>query len=75
MILGVIILKKRYNVREYLSILMITIGIFICTYVSAEHVHSQKPDKTEHTSQHDEQPLSEHFWWVIGKSLISLIFN
>ena len=62
MILGVIILKKKYNLREYLSILMITIGIFICTYFSSNQIgkHVNSSLSTE------ESDLSDHFWWVVG---------
>jgi UDP-xylose/UDP-N-acetylglucosamine transporter B4 len=68
MILGVIILKKKYNLREYLSILMITIGIFICTYFSADQIG--KHDKTSLPTA-NENDLSEHFWWVVGNTYFS----
>uniref|UniRef100_A0A3P9L1G5 Solute carrier family 35 member B4 n=1 Tax=Oryzias latipes TaxID=8090 RepID=A0A3P9L1G5_ORYLA len=38
MILGVIILKKRYSTGKYLSIALVSAGIFICTIMSAKQV-------------------------------------
>uniref|UniRef100_A0A3B3ZQQ5 Solute carrier family 35 member B4 n=1 Tax=Periophthalmus magnuspinnatus TaxID=409849 RepID=A0A3B3ZQQ5_9GOBI len=42
MILGIIILKKRYSTSKYLSIALVSIGIFICTIMSAKQVVSTK---------------------------------
>uniref|UniRef100_A0A3Q3F198 Solute carrier family 35 member B4 n=1 Tax=Labrus bergylta TaxID=56723 RepID=A0A3Q3F198_9LABR len=41
MILGIIILKKRYSVSKYLSIALVSAGIFICTIMSARQVVSR----------------------------------
>ena len=40
MILGIIILKRRYKLSKYLSVFMISVGIAICTIVSAKDVVS-----------------------------------
>uniref|UniRef100_A0AAQ4QPH6 Solute carrier family 35 member B4 n=1 Tax=Gasterosteus aculeatus aculeatus TaxID=481459 RepID=A0AAQ4QPH6_GASAC len=40
MILGIIILKKRYSASKYLSIALVSAGIFICTIMSAKQVVS-----------------------------------
>ncbi|KAJ8047107.1 UDP-xylose and UDP-N-acetylglucosamine transporter [Holothuria leucospilota] len=45
MILGVIILKKQYPFSKYLSVLMITFGIFLCTLLSARDVKSDDEDE------------------------------
>ncbi|XP_061630367.1 UDP-xylose and UDP-N-acetylglucosamine transporter [Phyllopteryx taeniolatus] len=39
MILGIVILKKRYSVSKYLSIALVSAGIFICTVMSAKQVN------------------------------------
>ncbi|XP_070829200.1 UDP-xylose and UDP-N-acetylglucosamine transporter [Chaetodon trifascialis] len=39
MILGIIILKKRYSASKYLSIALVSAGIFICTIMSARQVN------------------------------------
>nr|DBA31413.1 TPA: hypothetical protein GDO54_007269 [Pyxicephalus adspersus] len=38
MILGVMILQKRYSFSKYLSIALVSLGIFICTLMSAKQV-------------------------------------
>lgn len=38
MVMGIIILKKRYEPSKYVSVLMITLGIIICTIVSGSNV-------------------------------------
>lgn len=38
MIMGIIILRKRYEISKYLSVLMITMGIIICTIISGSNV-------------------------------------
>ncbi|XP_026476500.1 UDP-xylose and UDP-N-acetylglucosamine transporter-like [Ctenocephalides felis] len=40
MIMGIIILKKRYNLSKYVSVIMITSGIIACTIVSGSDVVS-----------------------------------
>lgn len=40
MIMGIIIMKKRHDMSKYLSVLMITIGIVLCTIVSGSDVVS-----------------------------------
>jgi UDP-xylose/UDP-N-acetylglucosamine transporter B4 len=59
MILGVIILKKRYKFREYASIVMITIGILICTFESSDLSHLSKSDT-------ESQNAENFFWWIVG---------
>lgn len=40
MIMGILILKKKYEFSKYLSVLMITVGIVTCTIVSGTDVVS-----------------------------------
>ncbi|KAJ8983321.1 hypothetical protein NQ317_010860 [Molorchus minor] len=40
MILGILLLKKRYSLEKYLSVFLITIGIIICTLYSSK----EKPE-------------------------------
>lgn len=40
MIMGIIILKKRYDFSKYLSVFMITGGIIVCTIISGSDVVS-----------------------------------
>ncbi|KAG8440072.1 hypothetical protein GDO86_006025 [Hymenochirus boettgeri] len=59
MVLGIIILKKRYSTSKYLSIVLVSVGIFICTLMSAKQVKSQP------TSDKDDG-LSAFLWWLLG---------
>lgn len=38
MLMGIAILKRRYVISKYLSVLLITVGIVMCTLVSATEV-------------------------------------
>lgn len=58
MLLGMLILKKRYSVLKYLSVLLVSVGIFIATFASKK----VKMDEFEHTSE-------DQLW--IGISLLS----
>ncbi|MGH0134715.1 UNVERIFIED_CONTAM: hypothetical protein FKN15_030442, partial [Acipenser sinensis] len=40
-ILGIIILKKRYTITKYVSIALVSLGIFICTIMTAKQVASE----------------------------------
>jgi len=38
MVLGMIIMGKRYNAMKYLSVIMISIGIAVCTIASSNEM-------------------------------------
>ncbi|XP_069485724.1 nucleotide sugar transporter SLC35B4 [Ambystoma mexicanum] len=59
MVLGIIILKKRYSLSKYLSIVLVSVGIFICTLMSAHQVASQP-------SASEEDGPSSFLWWLLG---------
>ncbi len=46
MVLGMIILHKRYTLTKYLSVLMITAGIATCTIMSAQTISEENSDST-----------------------------
>ncbi len=69
MILGIIILKKKYVLREYLSIVMISVGICMCTLASAQDVKKPVVSNSNLTA---EDEFLEFFWWVIGKRLATV---
>ncbi|KAL3852957.1 hypothetical protein ACJMK2_016562 [Sinanodonta woodiana] len=62
MILGIIILKKRYNLDKYMSVFMITVGICISTFASAGQVES-------HPSHTGNQML-DYINWLIGIAML-----
>ncbi|XP_028929182.1 UDP-xylose and UDP-N-acetylglucosamine transporter [Ornithorhynchus anatinus] len=59
MILGIIILKKRYSVSKYTSIALVSVGIFICTLMSAKQVASE-------SSLSEDDGFQAFAWWLLG---------
>jgi len=67
MIMGIIILKKRYDSSKYISVLMITAGIVLCTIVSGSDVK----DTANPASYKTGSQYSVFFWWTVGIVLLS----
>uniref|UniRef100_A0A0B7BPR0 Sugar phosphate transporter domain-containing protein n=1 Tax=Arion vulgaris TaxID=1028688 RepID=A0A0B7BPR0_9EUPU len=69
LVLGVLILKRSYKPTKYISVIMITTGITICTIASA----SQKEKMVSHTGD----AAYDYMIWVIGLCLlvVSLFFS
>lgn len=61
LVLGMIILKKRYNFSKYISVLMITVGICLCTLASANKLEFK-------FSSGD--PYRDYMWWCVGIGLL-----
>uniref|UniRef100_A0A182QE09 Sugar phosphate transporter domain-containing protein n=1 Tax=Anopheles farauti TaxID=69004 RepID=A0A182QE09_9DIPT len=68
MVMGILILKKRYDFSKYLSVGMITLGIVVCTIVSGTKVQSTQVLK----NAADEDPVAVFFWWTLGIALLTL---
>ncbi|XP_029490820.1 UDP-xylose and UDP-N-acetylglucosamine transporter-like [Oncorhynchus nerka] len=64
MILGIIILKKRYSMSKYLSVAMVSLGIFICTIMSAKQVNVG-------TKGSDDQGVYAFLHWLIGIAMLT----
>ncbi|XP_030072180.1 nucleotide sugar transporter SLC35B4 [Microcaecilia unicolor] len=64
MVLGVIILKRRYSTSKYLSIALVSVGIFICTFMSAKQVVSQ-------ANSSEEEGFSTLMWWLLGITFLT----
>ncbi|CAB1446000.1 unnamed protein product [Pleuronectes platessa] len=64
MILGIIILKKRYSASKYLSIVLISTGIFICTIMSARQVNVA-------TEGSEDQGFYTFVRWLIGIAMLT----
>lgn len=60
MCLGTLILKRRYRISQYIAVVMISVGIFICTYFSTREVAG----RSEHSTDADV------FWWLVGVVLL-----
>ncbi|EDW81129.1 uncharacterized protein Dwil_GK19180 [Drosophila willistoni] len=61
MCLGRILLKRRYTISQYISVIMISVGIFICTYCSSQD-QGQGVGNSE----------GNFFWWLVGVLLLVL---
>ncbi|XP_048409864.1 UDP-xylose and UDP-N-acetylglucosamine transporter [Stegostoma tigrinum] len=59
MVLGIIILKKRYTIAKYISVALVSLGIFICTFMSAKQVSSR-------TSASADEGYYVFIRWLIG---------
>lgn len=68
MIMGIIILRKRYEFSKYLSVFMISVGIVLCTIISGSNVKS-----TQVNVDADEQDsVTVLFWWGVGITLLTV---
>lgn len=69
MIMGIIILKKKYVFGKYLSVFMITAGIFLCTIISGKEVKSTQPIRADSVPT---TPWDDFFWWILGITLLTV---
>jgi len=65
MILGIIILERRYPISKYISVIMITVGVATCTFESGKYI------------KHPNEPVSKDGFydlviWCIGVVLMTL---
>jgi len=61
MVMGIILLGKTYELKKYLSVLMISVGIALCTIISAQN----------NSPQHSEGAETDNFWLTIGILLLT----
>jgi len=69
MLMGIALLGKRYSITKYLSIVMITTGITLCTIMSAKS--SPKVDTSKTDSEIETQAAEDKYWLFIGISLLT----
>ncbi|XP_045482691.1 UDP-xylose and UDP-N-acetylglucosamine transporter [Harmonia axyridis] len=74
LIMGVIVLKKRYTMDKYISVIMITLGIIICTLATG----NKKPktpcvdcDTNIPITSDSAEDSAYFFWWVLGIVLLT----
>lgn len=70
MIMGIIILGKKYTFSKYLSVLMITIGICISTIVSSGTKTASCTNCDPEVKENAEQEFETR--WVLGITLLSI---
>ncbi|CAF3530240.1 unnamed protein product [Rotaria sp. Silwood1] len=61
-----IILKKRYPLRQIFAVLLITFGIFLATYASSQSLNKQK--QSSHVEINETKP--DFFKWLIGIGML-----
>ncbi|XP_016998984.2 UDP-xylose and UDP-N-acetylglucosamine transporter [Drosophila takahashii] len=64
MCLGTLILKRSYRLSQYISVVMISVGIFICTYFSSPDLVGRKEENLDGST--------DMFWWLVGVLLLVL---
>nr|XP_057942867.1 UDP-xylose and UDP-N-acetylglucosamine transporter [Doryrhamphus excisus] len=64
MVLGVMLLKKRYSPSKYLSIALVSCGIFICTIMSAKQVNVARDGS-------EEQGFYPVIRWLVGIGMLT----
>lgn len=65
MVMGIIILKKSYQLLKYISVVLITIGIIVCSVASGTTLK-------ESTKEESDDDFGVLFWWSIGISLFTI---
>ncbi|KAJ8923816.1 hypothetical protein NQ315_010398 [Exocentrus adspersus] len=74
MILGIVIIKRKYTLEKYISVLLITGGIIICTLYSSKEIETEAPcvDCDVNVQNVNNKATADHFfWWVIGIVLLT----
>ncbi|KHJ77709.1 UAA transporter family protein, partial [Oesophagostomum dentatum] len=62
LLLSVILLKKKYSLRKYLSVFAITLGIIICTLATS--------DLEKHSGLSYEEAVKHYHEWMIGIGML-----
>lgn len=68
MIMGIIILSKSYDFWKYFSVVLITIGICICTIVSGMNLNLSNAKKANENNY----GFGLMFWWSIGILMMTI---
>ncbi|KAJ9584246.1 hypothetical protein L9F63_021408 [Diploptera punctata] len=66
MIMGILILNRKYTFSKYVSVVLITLGIIICTIQSGKNV------KSTARNDENESQVQVFFWWILGIFLLTL---
>lgn len=73
--MGIIILRKRYDIWKYTSVIMITFGIILCTIASGSKVEKIKATEAaaaEIEAKTEAMGFSVFFWWALGITLLTV---
>lgn len=70
MAMGVWILKKRYPVLKYVAVIMISVGIAICTIQSSGDVKGQR-ETHEDAAEEAKLKFIDWLWWCLGIAVLT----
>ena len=69
MVLGMVLLGRRYSMAKYCSVLMISLGIVLCTIMSSQDVKQDSKDKI---AEEDQTSANfEFLMWLTGISMLT----
>jgi solute carrier family 35 (UDP-xylose/UDP-N-acetylglucosamine transporter), member B4 len=75
MVLGMLLLGRRYSTTKYASVVMISLGILLCTIMSSKDV---KKESTSSSNESDEEKATleqdepwEMVLWMVGISILT----
>ena len=73
MILGMILLQKRYTSTKYTSVVMITVGIAVCTIMSGQEMKRQETPNgaVKDGDPPDEDEAWELIIWITGICMLT----
>ncbi|XP_011310006.1 UDP-xylose and UDP-N-acetylglucosamine transporter [Fopius arisanus] len=69
MVMGIIILGRKYPPSKYLSVFMITLGIVLCTIVSGRDIKSTQKMAADAVPP---TAMENLFWWSLGITLLTV---
>lgn len=70
MIMGIIILKRKYPVSKYVSVGLITAGVIICTFVTGKNLETKNKPEVQTEGPQLESSNDGFILWLLGISLL-----
>uniref|UniRef100_A0A0K8T424 UDP-xylose and UDP-N-acetylglucosamine transporter n=1 Tax=Lygus hesperus TaxID=30085 RepID=A0A0K8T424_LYGHE len=62
MLMSVVIMKRKYSFSKYASVILISLGVFLCTLVTGKEMKS--------TAEASAGSEDSFFWWLLGISVL-----
>lgn len=67
MVMGIVILKRSYDIWKYISVVVITLGIIVCTISSGSSLKNKSRESLVASDS-----FSVLFWWGVGLCLLTV---
>lgn len=71
MLMGMITLNRRYSTSKYVSVVMISVGIFLCTLMSAQEVKKESAEHVPESRTRAQNEALELLWWCLGIAMLT----